>query len=131
MPVILVTGSRNLREQALVFDALTARAPDLVLVGDCPDGADRFARAWCLRNGVRAEIYCASREPHDWPSLSTVFLVSDWRVDGRKAGPLRNAPMVKRAAELGASALAFPRGGPGTAGCIRLARAAGLSVTEL
>lgn len=113
MITILVTGSRNLLDVGLVIEQLRRLRPDRVIVGDCPTGADRIARDWCKRTDVTVEVYRA-----------------DWSREGRSAGPLRNAAMVRRAKELGATVLAFPRNGRGTADCIRKARAAGLTVVE-
>ncbi len=110
---LLVTGSRSLEDWGLVKAELEAERPNIVIVGDCPTGVDAFTRVWCICQSVTCRVYKA-----------------DWRKHGRAAGPLRNSEMVRRAVELGATVLAFPRGGPGTRDCIFQAKRAGLSVRE-
>lgn len=90
----LVTGSRNWRDRAMVFDALAAMITragilppvdgleDVTLVhGDCPTGADAMADAigieWQSRYGLNIE-----RHPADWETY------------GKRAGFVRNAEMV-------------------------------------
>lgn len=99
-------------ERARVWAALSALNPSRVLVGCCPSGADRFAREWCRAHGVPFRRY-----------------VAQWGMFGRRAGPRRNQQMIDAAPE-GSTVLAFPRGGPGTADCIRRAVAAGLEVVQ-
>jgi hypothetical protein len=101
---------------------LTAAAPDFVILGDCPSGVDRAAWEWCV----------AHLRPDQWRCHG-----ADWNRFGHAAGPKRNGAMVAHAVELRAAhpaaavfVLAFPRGGPGTADCMRQARAAGLAVEE-
>ncbi len=111
----MVTGSRNtcraLRRQ--VFEALDLEDPDFLIVGCCPTGADKYARMWARQNGVLFRKHRA-----------------DWRAFGLSAGPLRNTRMVDHAVEIGARVCAFPRGGRGTADCMRKAYAARLTVVE-
>ena len=122
-PVVVVTGSRHssLVGRARVWAALSALNPKRVLVGCCRSGADAFAREWCKsrRGRVTFRVFRA-----------------DWLSYGRDAGPLRNARMVEAGADAAialstrAVCLAFPRGGPGTADCLRRARGAGFRVVK-
>jgi hypothetical protein len=121
--VVLISGSRewpvrhaHIIAQA-VQDAVCGLAvADVVLMhGGCPSGVDAIADEHWRRLGS---------EPEVWPA--------DWDAHGKAAGPKRNAAMVARAGELAAAgtevvAIFCPWGrSPGTRGCHRLARAAGL-----
>lgn len=123
---VIVIGSRELSATGRVkvygaLDALLLEAGQLdVSVGDCPTGADYYALNWAKRSVeawpsgvVRLRVYCA-----DWSRL------------GGRAGPERNVRMVADGADL---CIAFyePGGGNrGTAGCVALARTAGIKVHE-
>lgn len=112
---ILVTGSRAFTQPQIVWsaldDVLSKHGTFTLVVGDCPTGADAFARTWGGRHWVITEVHKA-----------------DWRTHGRAAGPLRNKAMVDAGADL---VLAFPLGrSAGTRGCMRLAAAAGIPVKE-
>lgn len=78
----LVTGSRFHEGPEVVAQALSdvwihITGPFLVVVGDCPTGADKHARDWCFYTGVPFRQYRAY-----------------WNVHGRRAGPIRNIEMV-------------------------------------
>jgi hypothetical protein len=73
-------------------------------------GVDEDARAWGQHHGIPVETYPA-----------------DWQTHGRAAGPIRNGVMLAESRP--DAVLAFP-GGPGTADCVRQARALGLPVWE-
>ncbi|EFC86486.1 SLOG family protein [Parafrankia sp. EUN1f] len=120
---VLVTGSRDIVTGSIVYRALfeehaTAPTPLTLVVGDCPTGADFLARHWAeavtrLGSKVHVEVFTA-----------------DWDTRGRAAGPERNARMVASGADI---CLAFYKrgaGNRGTSNCVRLARAAGIPVTE-
>ena len=119
---VLVTGSRDLTRQedrALVFQALTdcaisCRWDMLVIHGACPTGADQWADEFVdewNEHGVRKKIFPAQ-----------------WRIYGKKAGPLRNQEMVEFGADL---CLAFPLGiSVGTRGCMEMAQKANIPVYE-
>jgi hypothetical protein len=86
---VLVTGSRNWPSSNAVWQALTALyegagEPLTVVHGDCPTGADKAASEWVreLRQGIE--------EKHP----------ADWKKDGRAAGPIRNAEMVAKGADV-------------------------------
>lgn len=112
---VVVTGSRDLDDEEIVALALNALEPTRVLVGCCPTGADLHARLWCYAHSFKPEVYEAA-----------------WTEFGKKAGPARNQRMIDAAKAVRGPlvVLAFPRGGPGTADCMRRARAAGLKVIK-
>lgn len=120
---ILVTGSRDLSDQLMVWDALVTnlkREPSSLVVGDCPTGADRFAReAWTRVDAIQVGV-AGPLDVH----------VADWTTHGKSAGPLRNRAMVDSGADL---CLAFYKQGAGNRGtkdCVRRAKIAGIPVIE-
>lgn len=120
---IIVTGSRDWPEPAVVYEAImdelprmpwAVREPVTVVHGGCPTGADAAAAAW-----VRSA---------DWGVDEEVF-AADWAAHGRAAGPKRNQRMIDAGGDL---VLAFPLpGGRGTQDCMRRAEAAGIPVKNL
>src|ERR1700758_1010071 len=78
-----VTGGRAYRDYFAVQKALakvSARFDITVVDGDCPTGADYWAKIWCERTGTPRIPY-----PADWDSY------------GDAAGFLRNTEMVEKA----------------------------------
>lgn len=122
---ILITGSRDLTDANVVVEAITnlsASAPVTIVVGDCPTGADLFAR------GFWGQII-ADRHHPETPDNLRVFK-ADWQAHGKAAGPLRNQAMVDSGADV---CLAFYKqgaGNRGTSDCVTRARAAGIPVKE-
>lgn len=114
MTRVLVCGGRAYAERKVVGAHLRAihndRGISLVIHGGA-SGADGLAHAWAMHARVPSCVFPAN-----------------WRFDGRRAGPLRNAAML----ELGKPdlVLAFP-GGRGTADMIARAKAAGVPVIEV
>jgi hypothetical protein len=120
---VIVTGSRDYGEPETVWSALDEiRAlgePIVVVHGHCLTGADAFADVWArgrFRDGEDVR-------PERWEAK--------WRLYGNAAGPRRNREMVAAGAD---RCLAFfappPALNEGTAGCVKLARAAGIPVVE-
>ena len=114
---VLVTGSRDWVDQAVVRAALTAAwrdagQPLVVVHGACPTGADAMAEAWAVEHAVAGiEV---ERNP------------ANWRLGGRGAGPVRYAAMVRAGAW---RVVAFVRHhSPGASQCVLAARRAGLDV---
>jgi SLOG family YspA-like protein len=113
---VIVTGWRKHPDERIVYrrlDALwQARDPGeafVVVHGDCPTGADRYAANWASQRHVTQERYPA-RDYGSWPAC----------------GPRRNSVMVAAGATV---VEAFP--GPtsrGTWDLIGKARAAGILV---
>lgn len=113
---VIVTGSRHWRSRQTVFDVLDRVGPRMVVVGDCPTGADRWAREWC--------------EEHDTPG---VVFEADWGRWGRRAGPVRNQHMVETHRDADVCLVFLRTDGPskGTRDCARRARRAGVRVEHV
>lgn len=112
---VLVTGSRNYQDKSKIEDALAflakSRWPMNVIVGDCPTGADLYARDWCAENNTHCRVFAA-----------------DWKKHGRAAGPIRNREMVDQKPDI---VLAFFEGeSRGTRNCVNQAAARGIKVIE-
>lgn len=126
---MLITGSRNWRDEMRVYAALDAivaasglPASDWTLVhGDCPTGADEIAKRWAAARFAKPEEHPA-----------------DWRQFGQSAGFKRNVEMAQAGADI---CVVFMRpctsdhcsieevhGSHGTAHCERAARAAKIPV---
>lgn len=111
---VLVCGGRDFNDRALVdltLYSLHAATPISVIVHGGATGADTLARVWAYRNCVPAI---------DFPA--------NWDADGKAAGPIRNAKMLK----VGQPDLvvAFP-GGRGTDDMIARAERAGVEVLRV
>lgn len=112
---VLVTGSRKYSSRKAVDDVLADFAkshwPMRVIVGDCPTGADLYARDWCTENNTPCTVFTA-----------------DWDKHGRAAGPIRNREMVNQKPDI---VLAFFEGeSRGTRNCVGLAIARGIEVIK-
>lgn len=112
---ILVTGSRTWTDNTLIAHHLGRAAqllPAAVLVHGDARGADRIAAAIWTRWRLPVEAHPA-----------------DWERDGRAAGHLRNALMVRFGARL---CLAFIRDhSPGATACADLAERAGIRTIRI
>lgn len=102
---VLVTGSREITDEDLVFDALSdlfeseIRFDDFTVIHGNARGADKIAGQWARslkRYGVHEEIHPA-----------------DWDAHGKAAGPIRNQEMVDSGVDL---CLAFFKDGAGNVG---------------
>jgi hypothetical protein len=81
------------------------------VIDGAASGADGLAHEWAKSKGIKTQRFRA-----------------DWRLQGRAAGPIRNAQMLRDGnPDL---VIAFP-GGDGTADMMRQARAAGVQVMDL
>lgn len=127
MKRILVTGSREWEDQDAVWMALHRQlqpdwGPVTVVHGDCPTGADLFARRWAeamILRGMNVGAAWLHHEPYP----------ARWDELGKSAGPIRNKYMVQLGADI---CLAFPTtSSRGTVGCMKLAQAAGIEVVNL
>lgn len=111
--IVIITGSRDLLNKQVVWDALDEELPDLVVHGGCR-GADHWAHLWCVKNETDERIFRAR-----------------W-FDGKRAGPLRNQRMCEAYTGTGALLIGFPQGDSrGTRDCIRRAKALGISTRVL
>lgn len=129
---VLVTGSRTWPSPQHVVDALgyywELGGPLIVVHGDARDGADRYAREWCLRmnGGVMGQVVLEERHPADWSQ-------------GKGAGFARNREMVALGADV---VLAYadlchkpycpatPHASHGVLDCVSRAKLAGLEVVR-
>jgi len=118
-PIVLVTGGRDFDDVRFIYatlDRIHARAKHGVhaLMHGAARGADRIAGMWARRH----------------PGVLVWDFPADWETHGKRAGPIRNAEMVRHLASADAEdvlVIAFP-GGKGTADMCRRATAAGLRV---
>ncbi|MBA2951459.1 SLOG family protein [Streptomyces himalayensis] len=116
---VIVTGSRALKDEAAVYDALWGvyqeHGPFQLVHGACSTGADFYAELWHRIAG--RGLGCTEEK---FPAA--------WSTRGRAAGPERNERMIEAGADL---VLAFPLPeGSGTQMTMRLAREAGIEVRE-
>jgi len=100
MKVVCVTGSRSWAAVEYIHEVL--RGADVLLVGDCPTGADAIALEYALANDVMAVVFAASKDraaqiAREHPSV-VVHLAADWKAQGKRAGPMRNQALADRAA---------------------------------
>lgn len=102
MNVVMVTGGRDLADPQRVLleleEQLHHEGPHVLVVGDCPTGADAFAYSLGSRLGYELEVHKAQ-----------------WHRYGRSAGPKRNQGMASREPKP-RICLAFPTKPPGTKG---------------
>lgn len=107
--IIVVCGGRQYRNKENVFrvlDEIHAATPITQLRQGGATGADALAHQWAIARGVTVRAY---------PAM--------WRLEGRAAGPLRNARMLLPDPDTGfrpAVVLAFP-GGTGTGNMLKQA----------
>lgn len=116
MTRILITGSRDWACHAVaeqvIARLLSRYGPNLILIhGACPTGVDAAFDEASRDQGIAVE-----RHPADWDKF------------GRGAGPKRNEHMVGLGADLCIAVSRDLRASKGTAGCVRLALAAGIPV---
>lgn len=91
--IVIVTGSRKLENRLRLEKVLAGYLADarernerlLLILGDCPTGADKYALDW-------AELMIRRLYPVDYRRF-----VADWKTHGKAAGPFRNTEMVKNA----------------------------------
>lgn len=121
---ILVTGSRDRKDREPIYNALSGfrsgEGEHVVVIHGDAAGADEIAGTIARRFG-----------------FNVIAMPAQWRVFGKKAGPMRNAAMVNLLATLefhgyDCIVLAFPlEGSVGTYDCMRQAESAGFKVTNL
>lgn len=119
---ILVTGSRDWQDRTAIDDALTALAaantfhnrPTVIVHGACPTGADAMADDWARWHAQRSPLIGFERHR------------ANWRINGKRAGFIRNAHMVNLGADV---CLAFIKNGSrGASHTAALAEQAGIPV---
>lgn len=125
---VVVTGSREFQDRQLVWrvldDLYEASYPNngiLLRHGACPTGADKHADDWARERLIG---------PYWGSNVVVVRHPANWS-HGNGAGMARNAEMVKAGADLVVAFYAPPPArNKGTAGCVKLARRAGIEVRE-
>lgn len=110
MTAVIVTGGRHYANAEKVAAILGPIGPRVVVHGGAT-GADHLAAIWAVAHGI-----------------NSVAVYADWKGMGRKAGPMRNAEMLRLYPR--ATVVAFP-GGKGTADCVKQARAIGMPIVTV
>lgn len=117
MRVVVITGSRDWTDRAAIEAALIGA--ELLIVGDCPTGADAIA----------LEVAKA------WDIIAAVH-IAEWKRLGKRAGPVRNGAIVARAAlerthgmDVRCHGFPLPKS-VGTLDCMAQLRAAGFEVNQ-
>jgi len=111
---VLVCGGRDFLQRALLYrymDALHAHFGFTALIHGAAEGADTLAGEWAKKRAVQVCVFPAQ-----------------WSRDGKIAGPLRNARMLKEGKP--DLVVSFP-GGNGTTDMVRMAGLAGVFVVNL
>lgn len=120
---VLITGSREWGDPFAISKALAEQLLDqeriIVIHGNCPTGADAYAKEWAQRNILTQMRRGEANIGHEaYPAY--------WNELGKSAGPIRNKYMVDLGADI---CLAFPTASSrGTISCMDLAVAAGVPV---
>ena len=139
--IVIVTGSREFTDEFYLYEKLlTIRqvyGSIFVVVGDCPTGADYFAKNWCVANGQEFKEFKANWER---PCTVTCFHAPRFKNGKRycaQAGHYRNQEMIDWAKAKfnanGVVCLGFYKEGArnrGTSDCCRRAKAAYIPVTK-
>lgn len=129
MPVrIIVCGGRHFSDRQAVFRVLdhihTYRGIAEVIQGECPTGADKWARVWAKNYGIPCPDDFIAR----WWDFNLPGAIVRTRANGEKyvanAGPIRNRQML----ELKPDGVVAMPGGRGTADMCNAAREAGVPV---
>ena len=133
---LLITGSRSVTDAEFVWMPLWQMVHKheslLVVHGDCPTGADKFAQDWVDLPGQRWNLPTRPvgadgklAVDHDYLAVAERH-PAKWDLHGKVAGPIRNQAMVN----LGADAcFAFPtRESRGTTDCMARAWVADIDV---
>lgn len=112
---LIIAGSREMPHSSarpfINAAMVTLGRPRAVLSGACKTGVDRAGEDWAAAHRVPVDCYTA-----------------DWELDGKAAGPIRNACMVANADAL--LVIRYPDS-KGSADVLRKARAAGLRVVDI
>ena len=108
--IVLVCGGRGYDDAMRLFKVLDGMEIDCIVHGGA-HGADRLASMWGEQCGK-----------------PVIVVSAQWNKYGKNAGPVRNAWMLKYIKVT--RVVAFP-GGRGTAHMVKLAREAGIPVTQI
>lgn len=108
-----------------VTEATELYGAQVIITGDA-DGVDECARVSTEAGtdpSLPCVVYCASKSSprrlleKEKPTQTSYVVVSDWEIDGKRAGRMRNRVLVAACTRV----TAFTTGSPGTAHGIRLA----------
>jgi predicted Rossmann-fold nucleotide-binding protein len=114
---VLVCGGRHYNDEERVnaeLDALVKEHGWIIVIEGGATGADTLARNWATL--------------HRGEDVALKTFEAEWRLHGRKAGPIRNRRMlIEGQPDL---VLAFP-GGSGTSDMVGKAMAAGVRIIEV
>lgn len=113
---LLITGSRDLTRVQSVEEVLNVILKEqggylYLILGDCPTGADHFAKEWADNRRVHYLEFKA-----------------DWDAFGKGAGPLRNQLMVDQKPDLAFAFTKMGSGNKGTLDTVRRCNIAGIPV---
>lgn len=108
--IVLVCGGRDYRDYTRIYEVLYGMEIDCIVHGDA-HGVDRIAGQWAQAQGK-----------------PVIVIPAQWDYYGKYAGPVRNAWMLQYIKVT--RVVAFP-GGRGTANMVKLAREAGIPVTQI
>ncbi len=106
---VLVCGGRDYKDYGFVAQELAKLNPTDIIQGGAR-GADHLARVWANAFHIPCISY-----------------VANWKLHGKKAGPIRNKQMIDEGKP--DLVLAFP-GGKGTASMVKIAKDANVTVRE-
>lgn len=110
---VIVCGGRHYDDRdrlAYLLDWFHERYRIAKLVHGGAKGADTLAGEWAEFRGVECVVHCA-----------------EWERYGRRAGPIRNAEMLRHEPKM---VIAF-RGGTGTKNMVELSKSRGIEVIEV
>ena len=99
MKIVVISGSRSWDDEEAVARALYGA--ELLIVGDA-NGADRIALLKALEWDIIPAVYCADADTYgvyQRDKIPSFLSPVTWQQDRRRAGPIRNAMMVRRAFE--------------------------------
>ena len=111
---VLVSGSRDWKDRALLFMALdtwASHAGITEVIEGCARGADHMAEEWAVSNGIVTTHF-----PADWDRL------------GKRAGPFRNIQMLKAEPDIVFAFHDDIGNSAGTGHMVKIAQKAGIEV---
>jgi len=95
---VVIAGSRDITDYELVKQAIAESGFNITeVVCGCARGVDKLGERWAKENNIPIK-----------------YMMPDWDKYGKRAGYLRNADMVKYAAEDEGGVIAVWNGSPGT-----------------
>jgi len=112
MSTVIICGSRSWRDWLPIIRLVDSLPPDTVVIDGHAAGADNIAHLCAKKRGLTTRRYPAK-----------------WSLHGRRAGPIRNAEMLKEEKPTHVYAFAYDlENSKGTRNMVERARAAGVAV---